>query len=87
MDDFNNLIDTGRFLRVMADIETGKDEPEPHQFKRDQHLTPAALFKAKVLALLHSDLRAAESMQASDYAGGACAALRAAIVRVDGVQP
>jgi len=31
VDEFNNLIDTGRFLKLMADIETGKDQPEPHK--------------------------------------------------------
>ena len=56
MDELNNLIDTGRFMKVMADIETGRDEPEPHQFKRDQQLTPAALFKAKVLAVLRDEI-------------------------------
>lgn len=59
MDDFNNLIDTGRFLRVMADIETGKDEPEPHQFKRDQHLTPVEMFRERVLHLVNEQVRGA----------------------------
>ena len=31
MDEFNNLLDTGKILKVMADMETGKDQPEPHK--------------------------------------------------------
>lgn len=55
MDEFNNLIDTGRFIKIMADIE--HDDPaQAPTFKRDQHLTPAALFKAKVLAVLNDEL-------------------------------
>lgn len=54
-DEISSLFDPVRFIKAMADIETGKDEPEPHQFKRDQHLTPAALFKARVIAMLEDE--------------------------------
>ena len=54
-DQIHSLFDHVRFIKAMADIETGKDEPEPHQFNRDQQLTPAALFKAKVLAVLDDE--------------------------------
>jgi len=86
VDEFNNLLDTGRFLREMAKIEKGQDEPEPHQFKRDQNLTPAALFKAKVLAVLRNDLRLVNEMP-SEYSIGASAALLAAIGAVEGIAP
>ena len=56
MNKFNNLIDTGRFLKVMADLETGRDEPEPHQFKRDQILTPVEQLRAKVVKLLQDEI-------------------------------
>ena len=56
MDELNNLIDTGRFLKVMADIETGKDQLEPHQFKRDQILTPVEQTRSAILKMLHGEI-------------------------------
>ena len=43
-------------LQTMADIETGKDQPEPHQFRRDQHLTPTEQLRAKVVKMLHDEI-------------------------------
>lgn len=50
-DGASNIWDTGRFLKLSADMEHDDPEQAP-AFKRDQQLTPAALFKAKVLAVL-----------------------------------
>lgn len=50
--------DTGR-LKMLADWESDDPEQAP-EFKRDQHLTPQALFKAKVLAVLLSQLSQAQ---------------------------
>ena len=80
----SNIWDTARFLKLSADMEHDDPEQAP-AFKRDQQLTDAALFKAKVLAVLRSDLRSIERMQESDYAGGAYAAIKAAIVAVEGL--
>lgn len=45
--------DSGRF-KILNDWE--HDDPaQAPSFKRDQHLTPAALFKAKVLAVLSKE--------------------------------
>lgn len=53
MDEFNNLFDTSRFLKVMADLETGKDEPEPHQFKRTAIVSGIDLNDPAIRAQLH----------------------------------
>ena len=56
MDEFNNLIDTASFLREIADMGTGKDQPEPHQFKRDQILTPVEQTRSAILKMLHGEI-------------------------------
>lgn len=37
----SNLADTGRFLNTLRDMETGRDEREPHQIPRE--ITTAAI--------------------------------------------
>ena len=51
----SNIWDTARFLKLSADMEHDDPEQAP-AFKRDQQLTDAALFKAKVLAVLNDEL-------------------------------
>lgn len=76
--------DSGRF-KILNDWE--HDDPaQAPSFKRDQQLTPAALFKAKVLAVLRNDLRLVNEMP-SEYSIGASAALLAAIGAVEGIAP
>jgi hypothetical protein len=50
----SNIWDTARFLKLSADMEHDDPEQAP-AFKRDQQLTDAALFKAKVLAVLDDE--------------------------------
>jgi len=55
-DTISNLWNPAEFVKAMADLE--HDDPaQATTFRRDQHLTPAALFKAKVLAVLNDERR------------------------------
>jgi len=78
----SNIWDTARFLKLSADMEHDDPEQAP-AFKRDQQLTDAALFKAKVLALLNKEFDGgrSEDSQAHDYYIGQL------IRRIEAIQP
>lgn len=62
-DGASNIWNTGRFLKLSADMEHDDPEQAP---ERDQHLTPAALFKAKVMAVISRDANAAQNIFVKD---------------------
>lgn len=61
----SNIWDTARFLKLSADMEHDDPEQAP-AFKRDQQLTDAALFKAKVMAVISRDANAAQNIFVKD---------------------
>lgn len=62
-------------LRAKLEFET--DAPV-RTFQRDTHLTPQALFKGKVLAVLENEAR--------KWGGGGAIALRNAAIRIEDIQ-
>lgn len=76
-DTISNLWNPAEFVKAMADLE--HDDPaQATTFRRDQHLTPAALFKAKVLAVLRDEI---------DGDGPLDSALSDIIRRIEAIQP
>lgn len=76
-DTISNLWNPAEFVKAMADLE--HDDPaQATTFRRDQHLTPAALFKAKVLAVLHDEI---------DGDGPFDSVLSDIIRRIEAIQP
>lgn len=91
MDGYNSLFDPARFLKAMADIETGRDEPEPHQLERDHIMDRAVLFKARVLAALWNEQAQWEKLKKQGHSRALCdlatGALGDAISRIRAMDP
>lgn len=71
-DEINSLFHTARFLKAQADMETGRDEPEPHQRNRDQVMNRADLFKVRVLAALWNEQAQWDRLKRMGHSAGLC---------------